>query len=239
MKSDEIKQEQISDLTLDLSRQAILIPFNKINEWTIKVFGVGSVGSHLVKLLAKTGFKQIEVYDMDVVGTENISAQAYDFRHIGKPKVTAMAEIVKESAGIDVVTHNEEITEKTEIMPEPKTIYCCVFDSFETRKMLFDKLKDMPIIFVDGRIGGFNLRHYLVNCANPEEVKNYETTLTTGAVSELTCGEKASSPINYQIVGKMVINIVNFIAGNPYLKRFLGNVMYPKNDILIFNENKI
>jgi len=218
---------------LDLSRQSKLVPIKKINEYTIKVFGVGSVGNHLVKLLAKTGFKNIEVYDMDTVDTENIAVQGFDFSHLGMNKVDAIAKIVKDGTDTEIVTNHGQVTEETVIDAEPNTIYCCVFDSFAARKIVFNKLKDMPVVFVDGRIGGFNLRHYLIDCSNKDSVISYEKTLNTGAVSEMTCGEKASAPINYQIAGKMVMNIINYIAGRTYVKRFLGNVLFPKNDIII------
>ena len=90
---------------LDLSRQSKLVPLDKIKEYVIKVFGVGSVGSYVTQNLAKSGFKNIEVYDMDKVEEENIAAQAFDFKHIGKAKTEAIKEIVKDSAGVEIKTH--------------------------------------------------------------------------------------------------------------------------------------
>jgi molybdopterin/thiamine biosynthesis adenylyltransferase len=140
---------------LNLSRQSKLVPVDKINQYQFKVFGVGSIGSHFVKTLAKTGFKNIEVFDMDTVEDENIAAQAYDFRHIGMKKVDAIKQIVEESTGVEIKTNHGMIDEKSMIVPEPNTFYCCFFDSFEARKLVFDKIKDYPILFVDGRIGRY------------------------------------------------------------------------------------
>jgi molybdopterin/thiamine biosynthesis adenylyltransferase len=225
----ETKEEEVSHL--NLSRQALLVPYKDINQYTVKVFGVGSVGSHLIKILAKTGFKNIEAYDMDKVEEENISAQAFDFRHIGMNKVDAIKEICKESAGVDITAIHGEISGETQINAEPNTVYCCVFDSFEARKLLFDKLKSFPVIFIDGRIGQFNLRHYLINCAIKEEVARYEATLQKSP-SELKCGEKACAPINVELAGKMVMNIVNFAKGKDYVKTFIGNAEAPANDVV-------
>ena len=220
---------------LNLSRQAKLVPYDEINNYTIKVFGVGSVGSHVAKTLAKSGFNNIEVYDNDIVEGENISAQAFNFEDIKKLKVDAIKDMLEKAAGVTPVVHNEYITDETEIIPEANSIYCCFFDSIEARKMLFDKLKEFPIIWVDARIGQYNMRHYLVNCANKVEVEEYIKTLETGKASELECGEKACAPINVQIAGRIVMNIINFIRGETYVKKFIGNAERPQKDIVVLN----
>jgi len=224
---------------LNLSRQEKLVPTNIINEYTLKVFGVGSVGSHFVNVASKTGFKNIEVYDMDIVEEENIAAQAFSFEHLGLNKVEAIADIVKRGANIDIVTYHGQITEDTIITPEANTIYCCFFDSFEARKLIFDKIKDYPVIFVDARIGLFNMRHYLVNCSDEEERKNYAKSLETKAVSELACGEKACAPINSIIAGKLVMNILNYIKGKDYLKMHVANGETPSTDMNILKIREV
>jgi len=203
------------------------------------VFGVGSVGSHVAKILGKTGFKNIELIDMDEVDSENISAQAFDFAHIGMPKVEAMTKILGDSCGLDYVdVINEEITPESNIIPLPDTIYCCFFDSFEARKLLFDKLKGFQVTFIDGRIGLFNMRHYLIDCGDTEEVKKYEATLSHGKSIELECGEKATAPINSILAGEIVMNIVNFIKGNDYVFSKIGSGEAPANDLIIVKKGK-
>ena len=216
---------------LNLSRQEKLVPYNKINEYTLKVFGVGSIGSHFVKTATKSGFTNVEIYDMDTVEEENIAAQAFDFEHIGQNKVKAMVDIVKRAAGIDIITHHGRVSEENPILPEANTIYCCFFDSFEGRQMIFDMLKNYPVIFVDGRIGQYNMRHYLVEMDDVKQVESYNKTLNTGAVSGLLCGEKACAPINVQIAGKLVMNIINYITGKDYIKAYIGNAEAPATDI--------
>jgi len=219
--------------SLDLSRQSKLVPRDKINQYTLKVFGVGSIGSHFVKIAAKTGFKNIEIYDMDKVESENIGPQAFDFEHIGQDKVVAMADIVKKSAGIDIITNHGLVDEDTEITAENDTFYCCFFDSFEGRKLVFNKLKEYPILFVDSRIGGFNMRHYLVNCDDKKDVEEFYKSITTGKNSELACGEKASAPINNQLAGMIVMNIINYINGDDYTRKFIGNAKTPNTQMNI------
>ena len=223
-------------MKLNLSRQSKLVPVDKIDNYTIKVFGVGSVGSHVVKTLAKTGFKHIEVYDMDIVEEENLAAQAYDFKHLKMTKVDALKQIVKEASGIDIVTNHATITEDFNLVPEPNTIYMCFFDSFEGRKLIWDKVKEYPVIFVDGRIGSYNMRYYFVDCIDPVEREEYENTLNSKATSELECGEKASAPINYIISGLITINLINYIKNTNQIKMFIGNAATPLNNITILKE---
>lgn len=225
--------ENATSFELDLSRQSKLVPGELINQYFFKVFGVGSIGSHFVKTLAKTGFKNIEVYDMDIVEQENIAAQAYDFKHIGMRKVDAIKEIVKDSSGIDIKTQHGMVDENTIITPEPNTFYCCFFDSFEARKLVFDKVKDYPVLFIDGRIGKYDMRHYLVDCSNDIDRNEYSDSLGVKAVSELVCGEKACAPINTQISGMIIMNIINYIYGRDYIKVFIGNASAPKNNIIV------
>ena len=209
---------------LNLSRQSKLVPSDKLEQFKFEVFGVGSVGSHVVELLAKVGAQHIKVYDMDTVDEENIGPQAFGLSHIGKTKVEAMAEICKESAGLEIETSHGELTEENTISPEPQTIYICLFDSFAARKMIWNKLKDYPVIYVDGRIGRFDMRHYLIDTSDPKQVEYYIKTIPeAGEGSDLICGEKASAMIDYEISGKIVSNIINFIAGRGYEKAFIGN----------------
>jgi len=224
---------------LNLSRQSKLVPYDDINKYNIKVFGVGSVGSHVVKTLAKAGFKNIEVYDMDTVEEENISAQAYDFKHIGMKKTEALKDLVFESTGIEIVTNDGLVTKETEIEISGSTIYCCFFDSIEARQMIFDKLKGYPVLFVDARIGAYYLSHYLVRCNDSEDVRIYETTLDSKVLAELACGEKACAPVNLIISGKIVISIVDYIKGDNYVKTFIGNAECPKNDIIVMRDKPV
>ena len=219
--------------TLSLSRQSRLVPIKKIDQWAVKVFGVGSVGSKVTQVLAKSGFKDIEVFDMDKVGKENIAAQAFSFKHIGMNKVDAMKEMILEESGVEIKTAHGQLTEKSQTNAEPNVIYCCFFDSIDARKMLFNKLKEFPIIFVDGRIGGFNMRHYLIDCSNKKEIALYEKSINMKARSELKCGEKASAPINTELAGKIVTNIINYISGRDYINPFMGCVTHPSNDISV------
>jgi molybdopterin/thiamine biosynthesis adenylyltransferase len=230
--------EEKKERKLNLSRQSKLVPAEELVKWNLEIYGVGSVGGYVAKILAKVGFRNMSIFDMDNVEEENIGPQVYDFRHLKKTKVEALKEIIKESAGIDVKAVHGQVTEKTKITAEPNTIYLCFFDSIEGRQLVYNKIKDMPCIFVDGRIGRFDMRHYLFDCSDEKQRKEYLKTLPKKEGSDLICGEKASAMINYEIAGRIANNVVNFVAGREYDKIFIGNVTDPNNDLHIRIERK-
>ena len=220
---------------LNLSRQSLLVPPNELTRWNIHIFGVGSVGSHLALLLAKTGFKNLIVYDMDTVDEENIGPQAYMFEHLGMNKVEAIKDLISKSTGTEVVAKHGQINNESEIEVEPHSIYICVFDSFEARKLVYNKVKDFPGVFIDGRIGAYNLSHFMVDLIHNDQKEEYEKTFPkdNGEGSDLACGEKASAFINYELVGRIVSNIIRYVKGDGYIKRFMGSVINHEHDLEI------
>ena len=226
-------KEEVKNNELNLSRQSKLVPEGELKKWTFHIFGVGSVGGPVAQILSKTGFENIEVYDMDNVEKENIGPQAFFFEHLKQKKVDAIKDICKRLAGIDIKTHHGQVTVKTKITVEPNSMYLLFFDSIEGRKMVWDKVKDMPCIVVDGRIGKFDIRYYLIDTIEEPQREEYEKSFPKGKISELVCGEKCSAMINYELGGRIVNNIVNYLAGRDYDKIFIGNTTSPETNIHI------
>jgi len=218
---------------LNLSRQSKLVPETALTDYNFEIFGIGSIGSHVCRVLAKSGFKNIKVYDMDIVDEENIGPQVYNFSHIKMNKVDALKSLMVEESGIEIETAHGIVDEKTEIIPEPNTIYCCFFDHFEGRKIVLDKLKGYNVMFIDGRIGRYDMRHYMVNCGDTKDFEDYSKTIKPGKGSELVCGEKASNFINYTIAGLIVSNIISLVNSKPYTKIYIGHALDHTTDIEI------
>ena len=223
---------------LNLSRQSKLVPNDAITSFRYEVFGVGSLGSHIVELLAKIGATDIKVYDMDTVDEENIGPQAFQLKHIGMDKVDAMAEKVKESTGLDIEVAHGEITKETELIPDGRVIYICVFDSLSARKIVWNKVKDYPCVFVDGRIGRTHMHSFLIDTVAEGMNEMYEKTFPKedGEGSDLVCGEKASAFINFQICSYMVANIINYVSGDTYEKCSYRDAKDHRTDIVTYVE---
>lgn len=75
--------------------------YKAVKETPVTLIGAGGIGSWTALLLARTGFN-VTVYDPDIIEAHNIGGQLYQMSQIGKPKVLALAEIIKQfsEAGI-------------------------------------------------------------------------------------------------------------------------------------------
>jgi molybdopterin/thiamine biosynthesis adenylyltransferase len=196
-----------------------------VSSTKLKIFGAGSIGSVMAVQAAKVGFKDIEVYDYDIVEEDNIGSQEFSIKHIGMKKTEAIQLLLKENYDLDISVVDGKITEETEIIPEGNCIYFCAFDSLEARLMLWNKLKTFPIIWGEARIGRDNQRFYFVDLRDRNEkwIAEYEKLLDPhGPRSELSCGEKGTYPSNAEIVGKIVRQLVNIAEGIPITTMYIG-----------------
>jgi len=206
-------------------KQYNFIKPDKVASWKIKIFGAGSIGSILADQAAKTGFKDITVYDFDTVDDDNMGSQNFNITHIGLKKTEALQKLMKDYYNFDLNVVEGKIDEKTEILPELNTIYFCGFDSLEARKLLWDKLKGFPIVWGEARIGRDNQRFYFVDLRTRDEVwiKEYEKSLDfNGPRTELKCGEKGCFSNNAEIVGKIVRQLVNIAEDKPITTLYIG-----------------
>jgi len=175
----------------------------------IIIVGAGSTGSFTALNLAKMGMENIKVIDFDIVEEHNIPNQFFRIKDIGKPKVEALKEIIKEFTDTEIEIENIEITEDYEFDINMNTLIILCVDSIEARKLIYDKIKDFPIKLLDTRFGGEGFCIYNIDLGNEEHKKRFEKSLN-GAVKETSCGEKS---IIYTILNlaSEVCNIVKKI----------------------------
>lgn len=76
-----------------------------LKEKNVIIFGVGGVGSFVAEALARCGIGRISLVDKDVVSESNINRQIIALSStLGKPKVSVMAERIKDINSDCVVT---------------------------------------------------------------------------------------------------------------------------------------
>ena len=170
----------------------------------IHIYGAGSIGSHVAIGLAKIGIKNISIYDFDEVEEANVPAQFYSFNSTGK-KVDEIAKIVKEFTKIEIECNDLKIGEDFKPDISLNSIHILALDNIETRKLLYNRLKDYPVWLIDGRIGGFNWEKYCLNLKNDSEL--YSKTLD-GTFSEAECGEKCLWTVNSLIASKIIADVI-------------------------------
>jgi len=186
----------------------------------IHIYGIGSIGSHLALSLAKTGYKNITVYDYDTVELSNTPAQQYKPSQNGMLKTQALKNTVEEATGTTISTENIKITTSFQIENTIGSIHIICFDNIESRQLIYDKLKNSNCHLIDGRIGGFQYEIYTIKGKNTK----YENSLE-GEFKELTCGEKCLYGVNSLISSKITGQVINISKNrkNPY--KVIGHLL--------------
>jgi hypothetical protein len=84
---------------IDARRSQPLLDPSQWATSSIGIIGAGAVGSKIAIELACLGLTNVTVYDFDQVEAHNLSNQAFNASHIGKPKVIALREIITAKTG--------------------------------------------------------------------------------------------------------------------------------------------
>lgn len=142
----------------------------------VDIIGCGATGSRIVLSLAKLGIKTIHVWDFDKIEEHNIANQAFGNNHIGMMKVEAMAQIVKEQTGTEIVAHPDKVDGS-------QTLGEYVFlltDTMASRKEIYTNgIKFRPFIkaLIETRMGADNGRIYTISPSSVEQCQEWENTL--------------------------------------------------------------
>lgn len=187
----------------------------------LAIIGAGGIGSFTALTIAKMGYEgPITVYDDDTIDPVNLPNQFYRLGDVGRDKVTALQDIVKEFADRELRVSNSRLDQ----LPIFAEIVVLAVDSMDTRIRLWRSLTaDHQCRFVvDGRMGGESLRLYTIDRQRADHVALYEAQLySSEQATPLRCTERAVI-YNVTIIAGLIANQVKRLSmGQPYQAEIL------------------
>jgi sulfur carrier protein ThiS adenylyltransferase len=154
------------------SRQADIVPRERIMDCKATVIGVGAVGRQVASQLAAIGLPWMQLIDFDVAEESNIASQGYFEDDLKRFKVHATADICQQiNPRLELYTVNERFKRTAKI---GNVLFCCV-DSIATRRLIWDAVEDKVNFFCDGRMSAEVLR--VITACDDKSRKYYHQTL--------------------------------------------------------------
>lgn len=196
----------------------------------IHIVGCGSVGSTVAENLARCGVTNMTLWDFDTVEAHNLANQMFRQQDIGKPKVEALLDMLKDI--------NPEIEDGIELKPEgwrgklmSGYVFLCV-DNIDLRREIVEKHIDSPYVkaMFDFRTRLEDAQHYAADWSDYKMKQDFlnsmsfshdeakeETPVSACNVTLSVC------PTVRIICAYGVANFMNFWNGKPIKKLILAD----------------
>lgn len=231
------------------SRFSSAIWYENIQKKTVILAGVGGIGSYVGFLLARMKPASMFIYDDDIVEAANMSGQLYGQSDLGRTKVSALAEMIRNYAGYSsVFAINERFTDES----EASDIMICGFDNMAARRLFFNKwvnhVQSKPeeerknCLFIDGRLAAEEFQVLCIKGDDEYNINRYsnEYLFFDAEADETICSYKQTTFCANMIASYMVNLFVNFCANQcgplidrdlPFLTTYNAETMYLKTEI--------
>jgi molybdopterin-synthase adenylyltransferase len=192
-------------------RQRNIIPPERLAVCRSTVVGVGAIGRQVALQLAAMGIPWLQLIDPDTVEAVNLAPQGYLEDDLGRSKVSATAVLCQQ------MHHRLETVEYQERFRRSLTLgnvfFCCV-DSIETRRLIWQAVKDRVDFFCDGRMSAEVLR--VLTAADAASYRHYPTTLFAAAEAYAgACTAQSTIYCANIAAGLMVAQFAKFLRKLP------------------------
>jgi len=157
-------------------RQQELVDQERLADLNVTIIGCGAVGSFTALSLCKMGVLHLTLIDPDTVNIENLPNQFFRERDLGKKKVEACAEMLRQFDGqIQVNTLARPfIKQRLE-----SDIVISAVDSMDVRKRIWNSVvsRKKVKLLIDPRMAAQVIQIYSASPGDPSSLKAYEATL--------------------------------------------------------------
>lgn len=203
----------------------------------IHIVGCGSVGSTIAENLVRCGVTELTLWDFDKVEPHNLANQMFRQQDIGKTKVDALFDMLKDI--------NPEVANTIELKPDgwkgklmSGYIFLCV-DSIELRREIVEKHMDSPYVkaVFDFRTllesaqhyaadwGDFKMKQDILKSMNFSHEEAKEETPVSA------CGVTLGVATTVRLICALgVNNFLNFVKGNGVKKLIIIDGFQPLLD---------
>lgn len=246
--ANELPNNETTDIVQTTSRFSSAVWFEKIQQQSIILAGIGGIGSYVAFLLSRMHPYKIIIYDPDTVETVNMSGQLYGMSDMDMSKTRAIANRMRDLSGYyNVYTHEC----RYDASCPTDDIMICGFDNMEARKVFFYKWRThvnsisaserSKCLFIDGRLNAEEFQVLCLTGDNQYAIDRYanEWLFDDSAVEEAVCSYKQTSYMA-NMIGSVITNLfVNFCANMcdpimprdiPFLSRYDGTTMFFKTE---------
>jgi len=154
------------------SRQQDLVPMERLSVCKATVVGVGAIGRQVALQLAAMGVPWLQLVDFDIVEESNLASQGYLEEDLGRMKVEATADLCRKiNRNLNVHTAADRFKRSMEV---GNAVFVCV-DQIDTRRLIWEAVKNKADFFADGRMAAEVLR--VLTACDATGRKHYPTTL--------------------------------------------------------------
>lgn len=197
---------------MNFSRQTELIP-EESHGLKIALIGLGGIGSHVLVTLSKMGFNNVEAWEHDILGEENLGGGLFDSRKVGKPKTDAVASLCLITSGTKQKLNQSMYTEESDQIDAD--IVILAVDSFKGRADIYDAMCKNESKFrylIDSRMGGHSFNVFSMPGEDLDAVINWRQLLDRED-PPLPCGMKSTAYVSSSCANSVCASVVA-IANN-------------------------
>ena len=154
------------------SRQADIVPRQRILDCRATVIGVGAIGRQVAIQLTAIGVPYLKLIDFDHVDITNLATQGYLAKELNQPKVDAVATFCRQmNPDINIEVLLDRFKRFTDV---GNCVFNCV-DSIVTRRHIWGTIKDEVNFYCDGRMSAEVLR--VITACDEKSREYYPQTL--------------------------------------------------------------
>jgi sulfur carrier protein ThiS adenylyltransferase len=225
-----MSQTQIDLSSRDL-RQRELVPPEKLAACHGLVIGVGAIGRQVCLQLAATGMPEMTLVDHDIVDVVNLAPQGFMPQDLGQMKVDATAAWCRLlNPELQVHVHAERFRRSStrtldcfDQTDRQLAIFCCV-DSIETRRLIWEAVRQRASAFFDGRMSAEVVR--ILSSDKPAADQGYAQTLFAPEQAFTgSCTAKSTIYTASIAAGLMICQFTRSLRGLPLDRDILLNLL--------------